>query len=308
MSTMTAGNLESLYNTAKTNLEQKMLQLKSRPGIRFADFGQRRRHSFLWQQYAIRRAREIMGDRFTGTSNTWMAFNQDMVPIGTNAHELPMVLTAIAPDSVKKYAQYRVLQEWGKMFPHHALRIVLPDTYGSAQFWRDMPNDLGKEVAETWRGIRADSGDCIVEALNYAQWLKSQGLSNERILKEKIVIPSDGLDVTAKERCGSMIEIDKVLDGVIDHPFGWGTNLSNGFAGCHPRPDDRAVVNDVPLDLSNGDLFRGQSLVIKVDSANGNAAVKLSNNINKATGDLKDVEKYIKIFGSEGQVSQEVSV
>ena len=38
------------------------------------------------------------------------------------------------------------------VIPQNALRIALPDTYGSAQFWRDMPKDLVQEVAETYRG------------------------------------------------------------------------------------------------------------------------------------------------------------
>ena len=47
-------------------------------------------------------ATEVMGDLLGGTSNTWMAFNQDLMPIGTNGHELPMVITAIAEDDDAK--------------------------------------------------------------------------------------------------------------------------------------------------------------------------------------------------------------
>jgi len=309
MESMTESELKALYGAATDKLFHKLLKLRARPGIKFADFGQRRRHSFLWQKFAIEMAREVMGANFTGTSNTWMAFNQDLVPIGTNAHELPMVLAALASvdpaDMVtvvrrsRKQAQYDVLREWGRLFPQNALRIALPDTFGSAQFWRDMPADLAKEVAETWRGEREDSGDPIKGALAYVAWLKSQGISEERIRKEKIVIPSDGLDVD------SMYEIDMALDGIIAHPFGWGTNFSNGFSGCHPRGDEMAVVDDVKLDLTNNELFRGQSLVIKVESANGNGAVKLSNNIKKATGSPDDIEEYVAEFGTEGQISEQ---
>ena len=306
MRSMTKAELEALYAAAKIKLDRKLRLLKARPGIKFADFGQRRRHSFLWQKYAIEVAREIMGPQFTGTSNTWMAFNQDLVPIGTNAHELPMVLTAIAsPEEygfTKKHAQYEVLRKWGATFPHNALRIVLPDTYGSAQFWRDMPKDLAKEIAETWRGEREDSGDPVTGALAFTRWLDCQGIDKQRILREKIVIPSDGLDVD------SMISIDKALDGTIAHPFGWGTNFSNGFEGCHPRANEMAVVDGVELGLTWGQLFKGQSVVIKVESANGKPAVKLSNNIKKATGNPEEVKKYIGIFGTDGQVSQDVSV
>ncbi len=303
MSTMTKAELSALYGAAFDHLYEKLATLKLRSGIRFADFSQRRRHSFLWQQSAIEMAQEVMESQFTGTSNTWMAFNRDLVPIGTNAHELPMVMTALAPtDRAKKTAQYQVLREWGKLFPHNALRIVLPDTYGSAQFWRDMPVDLAHEVAHTWRGEREDSGDPVKGARAYVHWLMSKGVSHKDIKANKIVIPSDGLDVD------SMYRIDHELDGLIGHPFGWGTNFANGFAGCHPRGADRAIVDGVGLDLTYDQLFRGHSIVVKVESANGYGAVKLSNNIKKATGRPEDIARYIKIFGSEGQVSQDVSV
>ena len=35
--------------------------------------------------------------------------------------------------------------------------------------------------------------------------------------------------------------------------------------------------------------------------ANGRPAVKLSDNPLKATGDRKEIERYLKIFGTEGQ-------
>ncbi len=309
MESMTKAELQSLYGAATNKLYQKLKLLKSRPGIKFADFGQRRRHSFLWQQFAIEMAREVMGPAFTGTSNTWMAFNQDLVPIGTNAHELPMVLTALAPtNELKKRAQYDVLPQWAGLFPQNALRIVLSDTYGSAQFWRDMPEPLAKEVAETWRGEREDSGDCIAGAKTFVRWLMARGLDPKRIYAEKIVIPSDGLDVESQVASESMLAIDRELDGIIPHPFGWGTNFSNGFAGCHPRGDEYAVIDNMKFDLTWNELFRGQSLVIKVESANGNLAVKLSNNVKKATGNPDEIKRYIGIFGSEGQISQDVFV
>lgn len=310
MEQMSKAELQSLYGAATDKLYRKLRLLKSRPSIKFADFGHRRRHSFLWQQFAIEMAREVMGANFTGTSNTWMAFNQDLVPIGTNAHEPPMVLTALAPtDELKKMAQYEVLRQWGKLFPHNALRIVLPDTYGSAQFWGDMPQDLGLEIAETWRGMRQDSGNPTEEAMEFAYFIARRNRFAERLMNKKIVIPSDGLDADSKDPASSMLRIDSALNAKsIPHAFGWGTNFTNGFAGCHPRGDELAVIDNVKLGLTWGELFRGQSLVIKVESANGNPAVKLSNNIKKATGHPDEVKRYIGIFGSKGQVSQDVFV
>jgi nicotinate phosphoribosyltransferase len=75
--------------------------------------------------------------------------------------------------------------------------------------------------------------------------------------------------------------------------FGWGTNLTNDFAGCSPFPNPQLD----PI-----------SLVCKVSEANGRPAVKLSDNPEKATGDRKEIERYIRIFGDKGRVAHEVVV
>ena len=62
-----------------------------------ADFGTRRRHSFLWQEYVVEAMAANLGSDFTGTSNAFLAHKHDLEAIGTNAHEIPMVLAALAP-------------------------------------------------------------------------------------------------------------------------------------------------------------------------------------------------------------------
>ena len=301
MENMSDEEIEILYANASNKLYYKLCALKRHDSIMFADFGQRRRHSFLWQKYAIEMSKEVMGSRFTGTSNAWMSFNQDIAAIGTNAHELPMVLTALAnSDQEMIDAQYEVIRKWYKIFDRGGLRVLLPDTYGSAQFFANMPNDVALEVAHKWRGPRLDSGDPIVEGNEYLKWLDSFGI--DPIKEGKVIIPSDGLDVD------SMIRIDEEFRGRIAHPFGWGTKLTNDFEGCHPRGEEEAVVNGEKLGLSWGELFKGHSIVCKVTSANGRPAVKLSNNLNKATGPKGKIARHIKVFGSRGRITQEVVV
>ncbi len=50
------------------------------------------------------------------------------------------------------------------------------------------------------------------------------------------------------------------------------------------------------------------SLVCKVTEANGRPAVKLSDNPAKATGDEKEIERYLRIFGEKDRVEQLVKV
>ncbi len=270
--------IDILYARAKDKLYRKFERLLEYPDIRFADFGQRRRHSFLWQEYAIGLARDMMGSQFTGTSNTWMAFHHDLVPIGTNAHELPMVHTALAygtPDATER-GQYDVLEGWQELYGD-GLRIMLPDTYGTDQFLDHAP-----EWLTSWKGFRQDSGDPITRGERYIGWLKSHSIDP----REKLIIFSDGLDVEP------MIKIADHFRGRINIAFGWGTNLTNDFRGCY----------------TGDNLFRPISMVCKVVSANGKPVVKLSDNVSKATGPKEEVERYKKIFGDKGRIAQDVLV
>ncbi len=128
----------------------------------------------------------MMGEQFVGTSNTWMAFKYDLIPIGTNAHELPMVMTALADSKEGRlYAQYRVLELWQEIYGQ-GLRVFLPDTYGTKQFLDNAPAWVA-----TWRGMRQDSGDPIVALEQYCDWLQKHGVDP----LERLGIPSDGLNV-----------------------------------------------------------------------------------------------------------------
>src|ERR1700674_5147201 len=107
--------LDILYARAKTKLWGKIERLRGVPGLAVADFGTRRRHSFLWQEYVVNAMAANLGSAFTGTSNAFLAHKHDLEAIGTNAHEIPMALAALAPnddDAALKASQYRVLELW----------------------------------------------------------------------------------------------------------------------------------------------------------------------------------------------------
>lgn len=105
--------------------------------------------------------------------------------------------------------------------------------------------------------------------------------------REKLLIFSDGLDVDA------IIETYRHFEGRVRMSFGWGTNLTNDFIGCAPH----RVSGLKPI-----------SIVCKVSDANGRPAVKLSDNPQKATGDPKEVQRYLKFFGTEDMVDHPVMV
>jgi nicotinic acid phosphoribosyltransferase len=60
--------LDILYARAKTKLWGKIEQLVGVPELHVADFGTRRRHSFLWQEYVVEAMASNLGSAFTGTS------------------------------------------------------------------------------------------------------------------------------------------------------------------------------------------------------------------------------------------------
>lgn len=269
-------------------LKQDLFEIKKSPAIHFADFGQRRRFGYLWHEYVVGECKRILGDQFTGTSDTYLAFKYDLVPIGTNAHELPMVVTALAEgDDAKRAAQYEILREWESIYGQ-GLRIILPDTFGSEQFFANAPNWL-----TSWRGQRQDSGDPTVEAQRYMDWLTANGADP----KGKVTIFSDGLDVTAMKGLSFKFD-DKHIT-----PFGWGTLLTNNCGGLLFDKSRAGFVSD----------FRPFSMVVKVSAARRpdgawQPCVKLSNNIAKATGPRESVAEYVRIFGDPGSYNKEARV
>ena len=269
--------LQVLYARAMTRLWEKIEALRGLgPDLRIADFGTRRRHSFLWQDWCVQAMIEGLGERFTGTSNCLIAMRRDIEAIGTNAHELPMVYAALAgSDDELRQAPYRVLADWHEEHDGN-LRIILPDTYGTRGFLDGAPDWLAG-----WTGIRVDSGDPVAITEYAIAWWKSRGEDPT----QKLVIFSDGLDVE------QMAALFQRFNGRVKVSFGWGTLLTNDFRGLVP-----------------GDGLAPFSLVCKAAVANGEPTVKLSDNPEKATGPADLIAHYRQVFGVGEQVGMEVVV
>lgn len=268
--------LQVLYARAMTKIWEKVERLRGITPLRLADFGTRRRHSFLWQDWCVQALMEGLGDSFSGTSNCLIALRREVEAIGTNAHELPMVYSALTEtDEDLADAPYRVLADWQDEHDGN-LRIILPDTYGTEEFLRRAPDWLAG-----WTGIRIDSGDPVAGAEAAIGWWRTLGEDPG----EKLVIFSDGLDVE------NMIALHARFAGRVKVSFGWGTLLTNDFRGLVP-----------------GDALAPFSLVCKAVSANGRPTVKLSDNPNKALGPVDEVARYKRVFGLGAQQPQEVLV
>jgi nicotinate phosphoribosyltransferase len=268
--------LQVLYARAMTRVWEKIERLRDLPDLRISDFGTRRRHSFLWQDWCVQAMKEGLDTCFLGTSNCLIAMRRDLEAIGTNAHELPMVFAALAEsDEALSAAPYRVLENWHRDYDGN-LRIILPDTYGTKGFLERAPDWLA-----SWTGIRIDSGDPETGAETAIAWWKSRGQDPAA----KLVIFSDGLDVERIEQLYARFH------GRVKLGFGWGTLLTNDFRGLAP-----------------GDRLAPFSLVCKAVSANGRPTVKLSDNPAKAMGPADQIARYKRVFGVGEQVSEPVLV
>jgi nicotinate phosphoribosyltransferase len=297
LKTLSEFGLDILYARAKTKLWNKIERLRGVPELSVADFGTRRRHSFLWQEYVVVAMASNLGSNFIGTSNAFLAHKHDLEAIGTNAHEIPMVMAALASDDNElKASQYRVLELWQQTY-EGALLVMLPDTFGTTQFLAGAPG----WVAD-WTGQRVDSKDPYIAGDEYIEWLRARG----RDPREKLLIASDALDVDA------ILGLHAYFGGTLANTLapadfrsaadffdrnkwipkrrirfsaGWGTLLTNDFRGCNPN---------------DGDGFNPIGLICKVSTVEGRPAVKLSDNYAKALGPLDEINRYHKMFGTVG--------
>lgn len=282
MRSMSRFDLEILYARAKSKLWDKIQRLRilaTEGPLNIVDFGTRRRHSHLWQRWCVEALQEGLGAIFAGTSNVLLSQITGKDARGTNAHELPMVIAALANnDDDLSQAPYKVMSQWAEIYGSN-LQIILPDAFGTTHFLQHAPSWVAK-----WTGARPDSKPPIEGATEFIDYWKANGEDP----KTKLVILSDGMDIDTIETSV------RALRDQTNISIGWGTNLTNDFVGCS-------------ADGVDGTL-KAISLVCKVTSADSRPAVKLSDNPNKATGDAAEIARYRRVFGWDGTSAHEVTV
>ena len=269
-------DLQILYARAMNRVWEKIQKLRTLDNLAVADFGTRRRHGYLWQDWCVQAMKEGLGERFVGTSNCHIAMRQQVEAIGTNAHELPMVYSALAKnDEELANAPYRVLEDWQVEHDGNLL-IILPDTYGTEGFFERAPKWL-----QDWTGVRIDSGDPVEAANLVINWWKENGQDP----LEKRLIFSDGLSVDRIASLHAQFADQTKIS------FGWGTFLTNDFRG-----------------LTDGDALAPFSMVCKAIAADGRPTVKLSDNPRKAMGPASEIERYKRVFNVGEQTEDDVLV
>ncbi|KAI1102465.1 nicotinate phosphoribosyltransferase [Jackrogersella minutella] len=280
--------------------EQKALDKGIRlleAGCVVSEFGTRRRRDYHTQALVFRglvkaskeaEKRGLPG-KLSGTSNVHLAMRFNLPPVGTVAHEWFMGVAAITDDYLG--ATEEALRRWIGCFGEGVLGVALTDTFGTPEFLKafskpvrflpDTPNlpptsegteptTSPRSYAEVFGGVRQDSGDPATFVKLMRAFYDKQGIK-----EKKTIVFSDSLDI---DKC---IEYKRVSDEQGLNPtFGVGTYLTNDF-----------------IHLTTGKKSVPLNIVIKLSSAAGNPAIKISDNIGKNTGDSAKVAEVKKLLG-----------
>jgi nicotinate phosphoribosyltransferase len=288
-------------------------------GCVVSEFGTRRRRDYHTQALVFRglvRARKDglengMPGKISGTSNVHLAMRFGIPPIGTVAHEWFMGVAAITNDYEK--ATETALSYWLGCFGEGVLGIALTDTFGTPVFLRAFSQPIPrftsviqgsvatsaatsntpiagtdnlasteppiqapvqsnsqnrpKTFAQVFAGVRQDSGDPANFVKMMREFYDKQGITDK-----KAIVFSDSLNI---DLC---LQYKRLCDEAgFESSFGVGTYFTNDF-----------------VHLTTGKKSVPLNIVIKLSSAAGRPAIKISDNIGKNTGDpatINDVKR-----------------
>ncbi|CAG8308693.1 unnamed protein product [Penicillium salamii] len=256
-------------------------------GCVFSEFGSRRRRDYhthdLVMKGLCRAAEEGQKQGWpgvmSGTSNVHFAMKYNKAAVGTVAHEWYMTIAAITDDY--QNANELALSYWLGCFGEGVLGIALTDTFGTPAFLDafskpiSIPNETAAvksttTYAQCYTGVRQDSGD----PTNFVKMVR-EFYDRQHITDKKTVVFSDSLDI---EHC---LEYKTIAEEAGFTPtFGVGTFFTNDYTN-----------------KATGEKSKPLNIVIKIATANGSPAVKLSDNLGKNTGDHAKVVEVKKKLG-----------
>ena len=208
--------------------------------FRLMDFGTRRRFSHDVHLAIVSTLKQEF-PWLVGSSNYEMARQQQIMPVGTQAHEWFQAHQQISP--VLANSQRAALQSWLEEYPDQ-LGIALTDCITMDAFLRD----FGLEFASAYQGLRHDSGDPLEwgeKAIAHYQQLGIDPLT-------KTLVFSDNLDLE------KAVGLYRHFGQRINVIFGIGTRLT-----C-----------DIPQ-------VKPLNIVIKLVECNGKPVAKLSDSPGK---------------------------
>lgn len=261
-------------------LDEKIDIYSRYPTFKSFEFGTRRRFSSKFQEIGILRLSErfhkpqfIGSSPFLGTSNEYMGMKHNIKVGGTFAHEMDMIIAGLHDNDEEKLvnSMFEFRRQWYRFYGYD-LCVGLTDTFGSDFYFKNCPEDVAN-----WFSPREDSA---VDLFKYTDDTLKMYRKYDINTHEKIIVHSNSI-IPAKA-----INILGYCSNDINKAFGIGTDYSA----------------DVGLD------FLHLSIVIKASKVflDGRwiELVKLSDNLSKAIGAPKQVERYKKLFGYVNQKSE----
>lgn len=271
-------NPEDVYADGDRRLDKKIAILQANPDIKFSEFGTRRHFSYKWQHHIVQRLLTECPDNFLGTSNVAIAADTNTTPIGTFAHEMPMIYAGIADargEDIKE-SHNKFLKDWQDFYGND-LSTALTDTFGSEFFF----TDLTPQQAQEWKALRHDSGDPFDFGERVIDFYNTHGINPQ----EKTIVFSDGLDID------TITELHKRFNNRIGNVYGWGTTLTNDLGLKPLNIVMKATHVRIPDTGQEADL------------------VKLSDNKGKHTGPIEQIRKYQQVFNvGKTAVNQDIVI
>jgi len=232
-------------------------------GVKFADFGTRRRFSADHHAKIVKALVEGGGDSFVGTSNVELAAENGLRAIGTLAHEWVMFHAA---KYGYRYANHMALEKWTEVYQGN-LGIALPDTFTTDNFFKAFT----MKYAKLFDGVRHDSGGPLLFADKVIQHYRNFKIDP----MSKTIVFSDGLNPETIKK------IHEHCKGKIKYSFGIGTNLSCDIEGVKPM---NIVIKMTACSPTGRD-------------DDWTPVVKLSDNLIKHTGDPEEVKLCKGVLG-----------
>ncbi len=224
----------------------------------FSEFGLRRRLSGEAQALAVAKLREHQGEYensfFVGTSNVFLAKQQNLTPVGTMAHEWIMCVGQGNHKHNPAYSNWYALDAWVKEYG--VLNgTALTDAITTECFLQDFQLTF----ATLFSGVRHDSGDPFVWGDKMIDHYKELGIDP----LTKTLLFSDSLDFE------SATKIFRYFNGRARIAFGIGT----------------FIANDTKVPALN--------IVMKTTACNGMDVAKISDVEGKGLCRNPEYEKYL---------------
>lgn len=220
--------------------------------FRFADFGTRRRFSYVVQNRVVDYLSKALPENFIGSSNYHLAREYRITPIGTMAHEYLQAHQALVNVS---QSQKEALEVWNQVY-RGRLGVALTDCITTDAFLKD----FDYLFAVLFSGVRHDSGDPIIWGEKFIAHY--EGLGIDPITKTLVF--SDGLNFDRA------LDIAKHFQGRIRTSFGIGTFLTNDLGD---------YVS------ASGEAYKPLNIVMKMVECNGMPVAKISDEPGKSMCD-----------------------